>query len=165
MLACTLGAAQAQSENAASPSHWRFGIQLGTVQDRNNTEPTAQATLGYDIDRTWSIEALVHVSVLFMRVGGLNEGEREFDSAVGARVLATLPLNDRWRLVGGLGIVQFQDDAGGALGETITNRKTSPMVSLAAMYRLSRRWSLGLETSSYTRSQTFNAGLRAEMHF
>jgi hypothetical protein len=135
------------------------------VQDRNNTEPTAQATLGYDIDRTWSIEALVHVSVLFMRVGGLNEGDREFDSAVGARVLAALPLNDRWRLVGGLGIVQFQDEAGGPLGDTITNRKTSPMVSLAAMYRLGRRWSLGLETSSYTRSQTFNAGLRAEMRF
>lgn len=161
-----MGAVQAQSDGAVPPAPWRFGLQLGTVQDRNNTEPTAQVSLGYDIDRTWSVEALANVSLLFVRTGGLQAGDREFDSAVGARVLATLPLGDRWRLVGGVGVVQLEDETGtGPLADTVKNTHTSPMLSVAAMYRLGHRWSLGLETSSFTRSHTFNAGLRAEFRF
>jgi hypothetical protein len=166
LLAATACAAQAQPVDAASPTHWRFGVQLGTVQYRNNTEPAAQVSLGYDIDRTWSVEALANVSMLFIRDGGLKEGDREFDHAVGGRVLAALPLGDRWRLVGGLGVVQFEDETGGGpLEDTTKHSKTSPMVSLAAMVRLGRRWSLGVEASSFTQAHTFNAGLRGEFHF
>jgi len=39
------------------------------------------------------------------------------------------------------------------------------MVSGAAMYRVSRRWSLGLELSSFTAAHTFNAGVKGEIHF
>jgi hypothetical protein len=39
------------------------------------------------------------------------------------------------------------------------------MVSLSAMYRLGRRWSLGAEVSSYTQPHSVNAALRAEFHF
>ena len=166
MLAATACAAQSQSVDAASPTHWRFGVQLGTVQDRNNTEPAGQLSLGYDIDRTWSVEALANVSLLSVREGGLKDGDREFDYAAGGRVLAALPLGERWRLVGGLGVVQFQDESGvGTLTDTVKHTKTSPMVSLAAMYRLGRRWSLGVEASSFTQAHTFNAGLRGEFHF
>jgi hypothetical protein len=166
LLAVAACAAQAQSVDAASPTHWRFGVQLGTVQDRNNTEPAAQVSLGYDIDRTWSVEALASVSLLVERDGGLDPGDREFDDAVGARVLAALPLGDRWRLVGGLGLVQFADEtATGAFEGTVRHTKTSPMVSLAAMARLGRRWSLGVEASSFTQAHTFNAGVRGEFHF
>ena len=164
MLAATACAAQAQSDDAST--RWRFGVQLGSVQDRNNTEPTAQVSLGYDIDRTWSVEALGNVSLLSVRIGGLQQGDREFDYAVGARVLAALPLNDRFRLVGGLGLVQFEDETGnGVLVDNDKHTRISPMVSLAAMYRLGRRWSMGVEASSFTESHTFNAGLRAEFHF
>jgi hypothetical protein len=136
------------------------------VQDRNNTEPTGQLSLGYAIDRTWSVEALANFSLAFIRDGGLQQGDREFDSAVGARVLATLPLSDRWRLVGGLGVVQFRDETGsGTLSDNVKHSKTSPMVSLAAMFRVGRRWSLGVETSSFTQAHSFNAGLRSEFHF
>ena len=166
MLAATACAAQAQSSDLASPTHWRFGVQVGTVQDRNNTEPAAQVSLGYDIDRTWSVEALANVSLLFVREGGLQAGDREFDHAMGARVLAALPLGERWRLVGGLGLVQFEDETGaGTLVDNVKHSKTSPMVSLAAMVRLGRRWSLGVEASSFTQAHTFNAGLRGEFHF
>ena len=159
-------AAQAQPVDDMVPTHWRFGVQVGTVQDHANTEPAAQVSLGYDIDRTWSVEALANVSLIFMRIGGLNAGEHEFDGAVGARVLATLPVGERWSLVGGLGVVRFEDEVGteGRLNN-ITQNKTSPMVSLAAAYRMSRRWSLGLEVSSFTQAHTFNAGLRGEFHF
>ena len=164
MLAATAFAAHAQSDIA--PTHWRFGVQIGTVQDRNNTEPSAQISLGYDIDRTWSVEALANVSLLFERDGGLQPGDREFDDAVGARVLAALPLGDRWRLVGGLGLVQFADEtATGEFEGTVRHTRTSPMVSLSAMYRLGRRWSLGVEASSFTQAHSFNAGLRGEFHF
>ena len=148
-----------------APTHWRFGVQVGTVQDHNNTEPSAQISLGYDINRTWSVEALANVSLLFMRMGGMSQGDREFDYAAGARVLASLPLSDRWSLVGGLGVVQFEDDIGTGTGNNLPERRTSPMVSLAASYRMSRRWSLGLEVSSFTQVHGFNAGLRGEFHF
>jgi hypothetical protein len=165
-LAIATLSAQAQSTDAEAATHWKFGVQLGTVQDHNDTEPTAQVSLGYEIDRTWSVEALANVSLLFIRTGGQQPGDREFDSAVGARVLATLPLGERWNLVGGLGMVAFEDEVGnGTLFESTRENRTSPMVSLAATYRLGRRWSLGLETSSYTQAHTLNVGLRSEFHF
>ena len=136
------------------------------MQDHGRTEPSVQASLGYDIDRTWSVEALANVSALFIRVGGLPPGEREFDSAVGGRVLATLPVSDRWNLVGGLGVVQYQEDVGeGELFGNAHDHRTSPMVSLAATCRMSRRWSVGLELSSFTQAHSFNTGIRGEFHF
>ncbi len=106
------------------------------------------------------------LSALFIRVGGLQQGDREFTSAVGARALATLPLGDRWNLVGGLGVVQYQEDVGdGAMLGNVHEHRTSPMVSLAAAYRMSRRWSLGPELSSFTAEHSFNAGIRGEFHF
>ncbi|HEY8976001.1 MAG TPA: outer membrane beta-barrel protein [Burkholderiaceae bacterium] len=159
-------AAAAQSGDDAAPTHWRFGVQLGTVADHNNTEPVGQISLGYDFDRTWSVEALASFSLAFVRDGGLQQGDREFNDAVGARVLAALPMGDRWRLVGGLGLVNFSEDVGvGMPAENDHVHKTSPMVSLAAMYRLGRRWSLGAEVSSFTQPHSVNAGLRAEFHF
>jgi hypothetical protein len=68
-------------------------------------------------------------------------------------------------LTGGLGVVAFQDEIGDATGNSVSHHRTSPMVSLAAMYRMSRRWSLGAEVSSFTAEHTANAGLRAEFHF
>ncbi len=166
LLAGATFAAQAQSPDEMAPTHWRFGFQFGTVQDHDNTEPTAQLSLGYDINRTWSVEALANVSLLFIRMGGLQPGDREFDSALGARVLATLPLSERWSLAGGLGVVQVEDEIGNGTGLGNTHEyKTSPMVSLAATYRLGRRWSLGIETSSFTQMHSFNTGLRAQFHF
>ena len=166
VLACASFAAQAQSVDDAAPTHWRFGFQGGTVQGHGRTEPSVQVSLGYDIDRTWSIEALANVSALFIRMGDLRPGEHEFDSAVGARVLATLPVSDRWNLVGGLGVVQYQEDVGrDTLFGNDHDHKTSPMVSLAATYRISRRWSMGLELSSFTQEHSFNAGIRGEFHF
>ncbi len=47
------------------------------MQDHGRTEPSVQVSLGYDIDRTWSVEALANVSALFIRVGGLQQGDRE----------------------------------------------------------------------------------------
>ena len=157
-------AAAAQSDVGA-PTHWHFGIQLGTVQDHDNTEPAGQVTLGYDFNRNFSVEALADVSLLFVRDGGLSAGRREFDSAVGGRVLATLPLGDRWSLSGGLGVVGFQDEITTGAGAVDHRNETSPMVSLSAMYRVSRRWSFGAEVSSFTKEHTFNAGLRSEFHF
>ena len=161
----SLAAAAAQTRDESVPTHWRFGVQLGTEQDHKNTEPVGQVSMGYDLDRTWSVEALADVSLLFMRDGSLQPADREFNYAVGARALAALPLGERWRLVGGLGLVKFSEDIGNATGHNDTVDKMSPMVSLAAMYRLGRRWSLGAEVSSFTQAHSVNAGLRAEIHF
>lgn len=159
-------AAQAQSGDEAAPTHWRFGFQFGSVQDHHNTEPVAQVSLGYDIDRTWSVEALANVSLLFIRSGSMDAGDREFNSAVGARVLATLPLSERWNLVGGLGVVSFNDEIGnGPSFDSTKEHKTSPMASVAAMFHKSRRWSFGVEASSFTQAHTFNVGLRSQFHF
>ncbi len=167
VLACASIAAQAQADDIAT-THWKFGVQLGTVQDKNNTEPDVQATLAYDIDPTWAVEGVVNASALFIRIGGLKEGDREFDDAFGVRVKATLPVSERWSLVGGLGVVRFDDEIGHStdfFSDNEKRHKVSPMVSLAAMYRLGRRWSLGAEVSSFTAASTVNAGLRAEFHF
>lgn len=43
--------------------------------------------------------------------------------------------------------------------------RTGALVSSDLMYRIGRRWSVGLELSSYTQSHTYNAGLRSEFHF
>lgn len=156
----------AQTADTDPSTRWRFGMQLGTVRDHGETEPVAQVSLGYALDRTWSMEALANVSLLFIRVGGREPGQHEFDSAVGGRVLATLPLDDRFSVVGGLGVVAFEDEIGnGPFVETTHRRTTSPLVSLAANWRLGRRWSLGVEASSFTEQHTFNLGLRSDFHF
>jgi hypothetical protein len=165
-LAVATLSAQAQSADTEAATHWKFGVQFGTVQDHSDTEPVAQFSLGYALDRTWSVEALASISLISIRTGGQQPGDHEFDGAFGGRVLATLPLGERWNLVGGLGVVSFEDEIGnGTVFESTREHKTSPMVSLAATYRLGRRWSLGVETSSYTQAHTFNVGLRSEFHF
>ena len=164
-LACASFAAAAQSEDAAS-TPWRFGIQVSTVQDHHKTEPTAQLSVGYELNRYVAVEVLANASLLFERDGGgLREGDHEFNSAVGGRVLASLPLGDRWSLAAGLGVVRFNDDIGLGNGADPGENTTSPMASLSAMYRASRRWSFGAEVSSFTKQHTFNAGLRSEFHF
>jgi hypothetical protein len=165
-LACASIAAQAQTAPDYAPTPWRFGFQFGTVQDHNNTEPVAQISMGYEINKTFSVEALGSVSLLFMRMGNMEAGDREFDYAIGGRVLATLPVSEHWNLVGGLGVVKIGDEVGrGPTLEQAGEEKTSPMVSLSAMYRKSRRWSFGLEVSSFTAIHGINGGLRSEYHF
>ena len=166
-MAAAAFSANAQSSDEVAPTHWRFGVQFGAAQDHGRSEPTGQISLGYDLDRTWSVEALANVSLLFVREGeSLQLGEREFDDAVGARVLARLPLGDRWSLVGGLGVVQVENDIGnGDLLGYNHEYKTSALVSASAMYRLGRRWSIGVETAAYPAAHTVNTALRAEFHF
>ena len=166
VLACASIAAQAQSAPEYAPTPWRFGFQFGTVQDHDNTEPVAQISMGYEINPTWSVEALGSISLLFIRMGGMEEGRREFDYAVGARVLGTLPVSEHWNLVGGLGLVKIGDEVGrGQPLESAGHERASPMVSVSAMYRKSRRWSFGLEVSSFTALHGINGGLRSEYHF
>jgi hypothetical protein len=169
VLAGAAFAAQAQSADDRAPTNWRFGVQLGSVKDRGQTDPAVQISMGYDINRYFSVEALGNLSLLFIREGsGLTEGEHEFDQAFGVRALGTLPLGDRWSLVGGVGVVQFEDEVGtgtGLFGDTRRQSKASPMVSLASTWRIGRRWSLGVEASSFTQAHTTNVGLRGEFHF
>ena len=166
-MAAAVFSAHAQSADAMAPPHWRFGVQFGAAQDHGKSEPTGQISLAYDLDRTWSVEALANISLIFVRDGDLQAGQREFDSAVGARVLGTLPLGDRWSLVGGLGVVQVESDIGNNLiyAGNEHEYKTSALVSAAAMYRLGRRWSIGVEAASYPQAHAFNTALRAEFHF
>jgi len=164
-LACASLAAQAQSDDREFPGHpWHLGIQVGDVQDHGRGNPVAQVSLGYDIDRTFGVEALANISLLFMRDGALKQDDSLFDSAVGARALASLPLGESWKLTGGLGVVRFQDEVGDA-GRNVTRQKTSPMVSLSAMFRSSRRWTVGAEIASFTSSHATSVGLRGEFHF
>ena len=112
------------------------------------------------------MEALVDASLLFIRDGELlDPGEHEFNSALGARVLATLPLGERWSVVGGLGVVTFNDDTGTTDGPIARRGKASPMVSASLMYRKSRRWSFGVEAASFTSAHSTSVGLKSEFHF
>ena len=163
-LALAALSAHAQSPDAAAATPFRFGLQAGTVQDHGDSEGLLQATLGYEFDRTWSAEALF-AGALDVAPFGQEVGHREFESAWGARVLATLPL-ERWSLVGGLGVVSVREEIGqGYFVHTGHESKASPMVSVSANYRLGRRWSLGVEASSFTEAHTFDLGLRSDFHF
>jgi hypothetical protein len=163
MLAGATIAAQAQSADDR-PTHWKAGIQVGTVHDNGKGEPSAQISFGYEIDRTWSVEALLNTNLLFVRDGTDPTQPYEFDSAYGARVLAALPVSGNWSLVGGLGVTRIHEERGLTIHGYGRDR-VGAMVSAAAMYRIDRRWSVGLELSSFTQSHTFNAGLRGEIHF
>jgi len=165
--ACVAATAQSTAPSADGPrtTPFRFGFQFGTVQDHKDTEPVVQVSLGYEFNRNVSVEALASVSLLFMRMGGMEEGRREFDSAVGGRVLGTLPLGDSWNLSGGLGVVSFRDEVGNGTGNNDNHHRTSPMASVSAMYRARRHWGFGAEVSSFTAEHTLNAALRAEVHF
>jgi hypothetical protein len=168
--ALTVGAslaAQAQSTTeSAPPTHWKFGVQVGTVNDNSKTEPVVQLSFGYEFDRTWSVEALASVNALFERDGAnANAGSPyEFNSAVGARVLATLPLNDRWSLVGGLGVVRIDEQQALAV-DGPSRERNGALASAALMYRTSRHWAMGVEASTFTQSHTLNLALRGEVHF
>jgi hypothetical protein len=120
--------------------------------------------MAYEFDRTWGVEALFNANALFERDGAVDNGVYEFDHAWGVRGLATLPLGERWSLVGGLGVAQVNETPGLALHAGSRNR-TGAMVSLAPTYRIGRRWSMGLEVSSFTQAHTVNLGLRGEFHF
>lgn len=112
------------------------------------------------------MEALADISLLFLRDGEfLDPGEHEFNSAIGGRVLATLPLGERWSVVGGLGVVSFSDDVGMGIHGVDRTNKTSPMVSASLMYRKSRRWSFGAEVASFTSAHATSVGLKTEFHF
>jgi hypothetical protein len=155
---------QAQSLAAAPPTHWKFGVQIGSVHDNGRTSPVVQASFGYDFDRTWSVEGLIGVNMAFVRDGGDPTQPYEFDSAWGARVRAALPLDEHWSLDGGLGIATVHEERGLVI-HGYSRDRTGALVSGDLMYRIGRRWSLGLELSSYTQSHTYNAGLRGEFHF
>lgn len=164
-LACASFAAAAQSDDLAS-THWRMGIQVGTVRDHGRSEPTAQLSVGYELNRYVAVEVLGDASLMIERDGEfLREGEHEFNFALGGRVLASLPLGDRWTLAGGLGYVKLNDDVGLGNGRHIIENRTTPMASLSVMYRATRRWSFGAEVSSFTREHTTNVGLRSQFHF
>ena len=167
VMACASLAAQAQSTADPVPyTHWKFGVQVGAVHDNSKTEPVVQLSFGYDFDPTWSVEALANVNVLFERdgAGAAADSPYEFNSAVGARVLATLPLSERWNLVGGLGVVRVDEQQALAI-DGPSREKTDALVSAALMYRTSRHWSMGVEASTFAQSHTFNLGLRGEVHF
>lgn len=161
--ACFAAAAQSDTD-ASHDTHWKFGFQGGTVHDNGKTEPDLQISMAYEFDRTWGVEALFNANALFERDGAIDNGVYEFDHAFAVRGLATLPLGDRWSLVGGLGVAQVNETPGLALHAGSRNR-TGVMVSVAPTYRISRRWSMGLEVSSFTQSHTLNLGLRGELHF
>ena len=164
-LACaSLGAhAQSTPPDGAFDTHWKFGVQVGSVHDNDKTVPSLQLTFGYEFNRTFAIEALANVNALFERDGAGNNpnGSYEFNSALGARVLATLPLNDRWSVVGGLGVVQVNEQFDLA-AHGADRYRTEPIVSAALMYRVNRRFGVGFEVSSFS---TLNLGLRGELHF
>ncbi|MCK9686770.1 outer membrane beta-barrel protein [Scleromatobacter humisilvae] len=163
MLAGTAFAAQAQSTDVA-PTHWRFGVQLGAVHDNGRTDPIFQLSFGYAFDPTWSVEALIAGNLDFVREGTDPTQPYEFDSAWGARVRAALPLSEHWTLDGGLGVATVHEERGLTIHGYGRDR-TGALVSGDLMYRLGRRWSLGLEVSSFTQSHTLNTGLRSEFHF
>ena len=165
-MACTSLAvhAQASAKEPAPDTHWKFGFQVGSVHDNGKTEPDLQLTFGYDIDRTWSVEALASLNLLFERDGFGNTGIYEFDHAYGGRGLATLPLSQQWSVVGGLGVVQVHEDPD--LNYFVAGRnRTEALVSAALMYRANRHWAMGVEASTFAQSHTFNLGLRGEIHF
>lgn len=162
LLAASTFAAQAQSDDA--PTHGHFGVQFGNVSLHSQGNPVGQVTLGYDFDKTWSVEGIGVIDLAFIRSGSLRPGDYEFNMAEGVRGLATLPLGEHVNLVAGLGIVHTSEEQGTVNGNVTTTR-TGPMVSLAGMVRLGRRWSLGVEVSSFTQLHTFNEGLRAEFRF
>jgi hypothetical protein len=165
VMACASLAAQAQSAGEpAPPTHWKFGVQVGTVHDDSKTEPVVQLSFGYDFDSTWSVEALTSVNALFMRDGASTDTHYQFDHALGARVLATLPLGGKWSAVGGLGLATVHEELG--LNDHGPSRdRTSALVSAALMYRSGRHWSMGVEASTFAQSHTLNLGLRGEVHF
>ena len=163
VLASAALAAHAQVSGAPD-THWKFGVQVGSVHDHSRTEPAVQLSFGYDIDRTWSVEALANVNLMFVRDGVGNSGVYEFDHAFGARVLATLPLSERWNLVGGLGVAQVHEELD-LDNHGDSRNKTGALVSLAAMYRANRHWAMGVEASTFAQSHTLNLGLRGEIHF
>ena len=166
-LACASLAAQAQStEDTSHDTHWKFGVQAGTVHDNARTEPSLQLSFGYEINRIWAVEALANVNALFVRDGAGNGDNLtyEFDSAFGGRVLATLPLSDKWNFVGGLGVVKVHEDLG--LGITGPSRdRTGALVSASLMSRMNRHFGLGVEASTFAQSHTLNLGVRGEVHF
>ena len=164
VLACASLAACAQAGDDNFDTHWKFSFQGGTVKDNGKTEPSLQLGMAYEFDRTWGVEALFNTNALFVRDGAYDNGIYEFDHAWGVRGLATLPLGDRWSVVGGLGFAQVNETPGLALHSGSRNR-SGAMVSLAPTYRIGRRWSIGLEASSFTQAHTVNLGLRGEFHF
>jgi hypothetical protein len=164
MMACASLAAHAQAPVFETPpTNWRLGIQVGSVHD-GKTEPVAQIGLGYRFDPTWTVEALGVFNLLFVRDGATNSGPFEFDHAFGARVVAGMPLNERWDLRAGVGVMSVSEERGLDIHGDKRDRADA-MLSLTTMYRMTRHWSMGAEVSTFPRTHSLNLGLRGEVHF
>lgn len=164
MMACASLAAHAQAPVFETPpTNWRLGIQVGSVHD-SKTEPVAQIGFGYRIDPTWTVEALGVFNLLFVRDGATNSGPFEFDHALGARVVAGMPLNERWDLRAGVGAMSVSEERGLDMHGDKRDR-TDAILSLTTMYRMTRHWSMGAEISTFSRTHSLNLGLRGEVHF
>ncbi len=143
----------------------RADLQLGAVHDHGSNNPVAQASIGFAINETWSVEALACISLMFFREGNLDSGSHLFDRALGVRAVATLPLGERWNLAAGLGVAQFRDEVGNGTEWSARQSRMSPLVSLSANYLVGRRWTMGVEVSSFTQAHTATVGLRAGRRF
>jgi hypothetical protein len=163
-MACASLASHAQApEYETPPTNRRFGIQVGSLHD-GKSEPVAQIGVGYRVDPTWTVEALGIINLLFMRDGATNSGPFEFDHAFGARLVAGMPLTERWDLRAGVGVMSVSELRGLDIHGDRRDR-TDAMLSLATMCRMTRHWSMGAEVSTLARTHAVNVGLRGEVHF
>ena len=136
------------------------GKQIGVPGDRSTW--TWNVGFGYTADNGFGARVVTIADGDIVR--GFLVDERTFDNFVGAEATYALPLRDRLKLTGGLGVGRTKlDDGNGGTADSKT--LTDGLLSLGLQYRFGTHYAMELRASHLTSSGVTSTTLQAQIPF
>lgn len=136
------------------------GKQIGVPGDR--TTWTWNVGFGYTADNGFGGRVVTIADGDIVR--GFLETRRSFDNFVGAEATYSLPLQDRLKLTGGLGVGRTKlDDGNGGTSDSTTI--TDGLLSLGLQYRFHTHYAMEARVSHLTSSGVTSTTLQAQFPF
>ena len=136
------------------------GKQIGIPGDRQTW--TYNLGLGYEMDNGFGGRVVAIADGDIVR--GFLDVERSFDNFVGVQATYALPLRDKLKLTGGLGIGRTKLDDGNGGGPD-SRSITDGIVSAGLQYRFSKYYAMELRVSHLTSSGVTSTTLQAQIPF
>ena len=136
------------------------GKQIGIAGDRQTF--TYNLGLGYEMENGLGGRIVAIADGDLVR--GILAVERSFDNFVGVQATYALPLRDKLKVTGGLGIGRTKLDDGNGGGPT-SRSITDGILSAGLQYRFAKHYAMELRVSHLTSSGVTSTALQAQFPF
>ena len=137
------------------------GKQIGIPGDRQTY--TLNFAFGYADDSGFGARAVVITDGNLVR--GFLATDRSFDNFIGAEATWSVPLQERVKLTGGLGIGRSKLDDGDGNSSPASTTITDGLLSLGLQYKFTRHYAMELRVSHLTSSGVTSTTLQAQIPF